>query len=167
MDPTGLVCPRRLTAHRERGSLPAFPRLAARVFAMATKILALASEPISADALRAALGESATGAEVLVVAPALMSRKRFLLADPDPGIERAEEVQVESVERLEEEGVSAMGETGESDPMLAIQDALATFDADEIVVFGHAEGNRNWREDDVVGEAERRFNLPVRHVEMS
>ncbi len=60
---------------------------------MATKILALASEPISADALRGALGEDATGAEVLVIAPALMSRKRFLLADPDPGIERAEEVQ--------------------------------------------------------------------------
>lgn len=134
---------------------------------MATKILALASEPISADALRVALGESASGAEVLVVAPALMSRKRFLLADPDPGIERAEEVQAESVERLEEEGVSAMGEIGESDPMLAIQDALATFDADEIVVFAHAEGNRNWQEEDVVGEAERRFDLPVRHIELS
>jgi hypothetical protein len=134
---------------------------------MATKILALASEPISADALRAALGEDATGAEVLVVAPALMSRKRFLLADPDPGIERAEEVQAESVERLEEEGVSAMGETGESDPMLAIQDALATFDADEIVVFDHPQGERNWREKNVVEEAERRFGLPVRHVELS
>ncbi|CAA9491132.1 MAG: hypothetical protein AVDCRST_MAG17-782 [uncultured Solirubrobacterales bacterium] len=134
---------------------------------MASKILALASEPISADALRAALGEDATGAEVLVVAPALQSRKRFLLADPDPGIERAEEVQAESVERLEEEGVSAMGETGESDPMLAIQDALATFDADEIVVFAHPEGERNWREKDVIEEAERRFSLPVRHVELS
>ena len=134
---------------------------------MATKILALASEPISANALRAALGEGASGAEVLVVAPALLSRKRFLLADPDPGIERAEEVQAESVERLEEEGVSAMGETGESDPILAIQDALATFDADEIVVFDHPEGERNWREQDVVAEAERRFNLPVRHLEVS
>ena len=134
---------------------------------MASKILALASEPISADALRAALGEDARGAEVLVVAPALMSRKRFLLADPDPGIERAEEVQAESVERLEEEGVSAMGETGESDPILAIQDALATFDAEEIVVFAHPEGERNWRETDVVEEAGRRFGLPVRHVELS
>ncbi len=74
---------------------------------------------------------------------------------------------MESVERLEEQGVSAMGETGESDPMLAIQDALATFDADQIVVFGHAEGDRNLREEDVVGEAERRFSLPVRHVELS
>ena len=134
---------------------------------MPTKILALASEPISADALRAALGDDAGGAEVLVVAPALMSRRRFLLADPDPGIERAEEVQTESVERLEEEGIDATGETGESDPTLAIQDALATFDTDEIVVFTHPEGERNWREEDVVEEAERRFGLPVRHIELS
>jgi nucleotide-binding universal stress UspA family protein len=134
---------------------------------MASKILALASEPVSADALRLALGEGASDAEVLVVAPALMSRKRFLLADPDPGIARAEEVQAESVERLEEEGVSAMGETGESDPVLALQDALASFDADEIVVFSHPEGERNWQEDDIVGEAERRFGVPVRNVELS
>lgn len=133
---------------------------------MPTRILALASEPISADALRAALGGDAPDAEVLVVAPALMSRRRFLLADPDPAIERAGEVQVESVERLEEEGVTATGETGESDPLVAIQDALATFDADEIVIFSHPEGHQNWREEGVVEQAERRFNLPVRHLEM-
>ncbi len=133
---------------------------------MPTRILALASEPISADALRAALGDDASGAEVLVVAPALMSRTRFLLADPDPGIERAQEVQQESVERLEEEGVTAHGETGESDPLIALQDALATFDADRIVIFSHPEGSRNWREDGVVEGAERRFGLPVEHIEL-
>lgn len=134
---------------------------------MPSRILALASEPISAGALRSALGEDAGDAEVLVVAPALMSRKRFLLADPDPGIERAEEVKQESVERLEEEGVTATGETGESDPLVAIQDALATFDADEIVVFSHPEGRRNWREEGVVEEAERRFDLPIRHIDLN
>jgi hypothetical protein len=131
-----------------------------------TKILALASEPLSADVLRAALGEGASDAEVLVVAPALMSRWRYLLAAPDPAIERAEEVQQESVERLEEEGVSAHGEAGESNPLTAIEDALTDFDADEIVLFTHAEGSRNWREEGVVEEAERRFPLPVRHLEV-
>jgi hypothetical protein len=133
---------------------------------MPTKILALASEPLSADVLRSALGEDAArDAEVLVVAPALISRRRFLLADPDPAIERAEEVQAESVERLEEEGVDAHGETGESNPLTAIEDALATFDADEIVLFTHGEGGRNWREEGVVEEAQRRFEVPVRHLE--
>ena len=95
---------------------------------MPTKILALASEPLSADVLRSARGEDAArDAEVLVVAPALIRRRRCLLADPDPPIERAEEVQAESVERLEEEGVDAHGETGESNPLTAIEDALAPF----------------------------------------
>jgi nucleotide-binding universal stress UspA family protein len=133
---------------------------------MSSKILAVASEPISAEALRAALGADLGGAEVLVVAPALTSRRRFLLADPDPGIARAEEVQAESVERLEEEGVRASGETGESDPVMAIQDALATFEADEIVVVTHPEGSRNWREEEVVEEAQRRFDVPVRQLQV-
>lgn len=132
---------------------------------MAKKILALTSEAIDAAALRSALGGGdLEGAEVLVVAPALTSKRRFLLADPDPGIERAEEIQEETVERLNEEGVDAAGGTGESDPLLAIQDALATFEADEIVLFTHSGGKRNFLEEGLVDEATERFSAPVRHM---
>ena len=131
---------------------------------MPKKILALVSEPISADALRSAVGEDADDAEVLVVAPALNSRKRFFLADPDPAIERAQEVQEETVERLDEEGIDAAGDTGEEDPLLAIQDALATFEADEVVLFTHAGGKQNWLEEGLVEEANERFEPPVRHL---
>src|SRR5919206_862110 len=132
---------------------------------MPKKILALVAEPISADVLRSAVGpEAADDAEVLVVAPALNSKKRFFLSDPDPAIERAQEVQEETVERLDEEGVDAAGKTGEEDPMLALQDALATYDADEIVLFTHAGGSRNWLEDGLVEQAKERFDAPVRHL---
>jgi hypothetical protein len=132
---------------------------------MGKKILALVSEPVSAEALRSAIGEDeASDAEVLVVAPALSSKKRFLLADPDPAIERAEQVQEETVERLDEEGVDAAGDTGESDPLLAIQDALQTFDADEIVLFTHSGGDQNWLEQGLVEDAKERFEAPVRHL---
>src|SRR4051794_8877134 len=132
---------------------------------MAKRILALVSEPISADVLRAAVGEEdANSAEVLVVAPALNSRKRFFLADPDPAIARAEEVQQETVERLDEEGVDAAGDTGESDPLLAIQDALQTYPADEIVLCTHSSGQRNWQEEGGVDEARERFGRPVTHL---
>lgn len=132
---------------------------------MAKKILALTSEAIDTAALRSALvGEELDGTEVLVVAPALTSKRRFLLADPDPGIDRAEEVQEETVERLNEEGVDAAGGTGESDPLLAIQDALATFEADEIVLFTHSGGERNFLEEGLVDEATERFSAPVRHM---
>lgn len=132
---------------------------------MPKKILALVSEAVDAASLRNAFGEDdVEGAEVLVVAPALQSRRRFLLADPDPAIERAEEVQTETVERLDDEGIDAAGDTGDSDPMLAIQDALATFEADEIVLFTHAGGNRNFLEEGLVDEATERFDPPVRHL---
>jgi hypothetical protein len=132
---------------------------------MAKKILALVAEAVDADALRSALGNGdLEGAEVLVVAPALTSRRRFILADPDAAIERADAVQEETVERLDEAGIDAAGDTGESDPLLAIQDALATFDADEIVLFTHTGGKRNFLEEGLVDEATERFEPPVRHL---
>jgi hypothetical protein len=133
---------------------------------MARKILALAAEPISGDALRSALGNGAEEAEVMVVAPALDSRMRFWTSDSDEAIARAEEVQQESVERLEEDGVRATGESGESDPLLALQDALATFPAEEIVIFKHGEDSRNWAEEDLVEQARERFSVPVREMEV-
>jgi hypothetical protein len=132
---------------------------------MAKKILALVSEAIDGSALRSALGgDDLEGAEVLVIAPALQSKRRFILADPDPAIDRAEAVQTETVERLDEEGIDAAGDTGESDPLLAIQDALVTFEADEIVLFTHASGQRNFLEEGLVDEATERFTPPVRHL---
>jgi len=134
---------------------------------MAKKILALVSEAVSADALRSAVGDEANDAEVLVVAPALNSKTRFFLADPDPAIHRAEQVQEETVERLNEEGVDAAPgpSTGEEDPLLALQDALATYPADEIVLFTHAGGDQNWLEDGLVDQAKERFTgTPVRHM---
>ena len=131
---------------------------------MAKKILALVAEAIDAETLRSALGEDVEDAEVLVIAPALNSRRRFILADPDAAIERAEAVQEETVERLDEGGVDAAGRTGEEDPLLALQDALITFDADEIVLFTHSAGKSNFLEEGLVEEATARFDPPVRHM---
>ena len=128
---------------------------------MGKKIIALVSEPISGEALRSAVGGSAEDAEVLVVAPALNSKFKFLHSDPDEAIGRAEQVQEETVERLDEEGIDAAGDTGESDPLLALQDALQTYDADEIVLCVHPGGEQNWREEGLVEKARERFGKPV------
>lgn len=131
---------------------------------MATRIIAVVSEPISAEVLGKALGAEVGDAEVLVVAPALTTRFRWLMGDTDEAIGRAEAVQEETVERLEEGGVDAVGATGESDPLLAVQDALQTFPADRIVLFSHPEGGRNWLEEGIVEQAEERFDVPVSHM---
>ncbi len=132
---------------------------------MGKKIIALVSEPISGDVLRSAVGrDEAEEAEVLVVAPALNSKAKFLTSDSDEAIARAEQVQEETVERLDEEGIDAAGDTGESDPLLALQDALQTYPADEIVLCVHSESGRNWQEEGLVEEARERFGKPVKQL---
>jgi hypothetical protein len=132
------------------------------------KLLVLTTEPVDADMLRATLGDEVEGAEVLVVSPATnQSKVAFWVSDPDEAIADAEEAQTETVERLEEGGVDAAGDTGESEPAVAIQDALATFPADRIVVFSHPEGDRDYREDEGLADAEQRFGVPVTHALIS
>ena len=132
------------------------------------RLLVVTPEPIDAAALRTALGDEVEGAEVLVVTPAgNRSKVAFWVSDSDEAIAEAEVAQEETVERLEEGGVDAFGETGESEPAVAIQDALATFKADRIVVFSHPDGDRDYREDDGLADAEQRFGVPVTHALIS
>ena len=128
------------------------------------KLLVLTPEPVDADLLRATLGDEVEGAEVLVVSPATnQSKLAFWVSDPDEAIAEAETAQEETVERLEEAGFDAAGDTGESEPAVALQDALATFPADRIVVFSHPEGERDYREDEGLANAEERFGIPLTH----
>ena len=132
------------------------------------KLLVLTPEPVDANALRTALGDDVEGAEVLVVSPAgNRSKVAFWVSDSDEAIAGADAAQEETVERLEEEGIDAAGDTGESEPAVAIQDALATFKADRIVVFSHPEGDRDYREDDGLAGAQERFGVPVEHAIIS
>jgi hypothetical protein len=129
------------------------------------KLLVLTPEPVDADLLRATLGDEVEGAEVLVVSPATnQSKLAFWVSDPDEAIAEAQTAADETVERLEEEGIDAAGDTGESEPAVALQDALATFPADRIVVFSHPAGDRDYREDEGLKEAEDRFGIPVTHA---
>jgi hypothetical protein len=126
-------------------------------------LLVLAPEPVDADTVRSALGgEDLAGARVLVVSPALNSSPvAFWVSDADEAIAEAQEAGEQTAGALRDAGAEATAATGESEPLLALQDALATFEADRIVVFVHPEEEQRYREDDVVGEAGRRFGLPV------
>lgn len=138
------------------------------------KLLVVTSEPISPAQLRGAIGDresrertegdgdAADRTEVMVVVPALQeSAVRFWLSDADEAIQKAEKVRQRTVENLDQAGVAASGDTGESDPLDAIRDALATFPADRIVLFTHSGSERRYREDINPAEVEERFGLPV------
>lgn len=127
-------------------------------------VLVLTSEPVGAAQLRDALGVNleAKETQVMVVAPALHEGPlQFWLSDADDAIETADRVQRETLEKLDDAGLPVTADTGESDPIEAIEDALRTFPADRIVLFTHPESEQRYREDLDPSEVERRFGLPV------
>jgi hypothetical protein len=130
------------------------------------KLLVLATDPVDADDLRGAIDEDIDGAEVLVVSPAVnQSPIAFWVSDSDEAILDAESTAKQTAAALNAQGAHARAQTGESDPLLALQDALTTFRADRVVVFARGdEESRRYREDDVLGEAQRRFGVPVTDV---
>jgi GABA permease len=109
-------------------------------------------------------GREQEAAEVLVVAPALNSPVRHWVSDEDTARAEADERVRASVERLSETGLAVRGEVGASEPLQAIEDALRTFGADEIVISTHPEGRSHWLEQGLIEKARRRFAVPITHV---
>jgi glycine/D-amino acid oxidase-like deaminating enzyme len=130
------------------------------------KLLVLATDPVDASDLRSALhGEDLDGAEVLVVSPAVNeSAIAFWVSDSDEAIIDAESTARTTADALSAAGARTTAQAGESEPLLALQDALTTFHADRVVIFARGDDEARYREDDIVGEAQRRFEVPVTGV---
>jgi hypothetical protein len=127
------------------------------------KLLVLAPHAVDADEVRSALpGDDLEGAEVLVVSPALQqSGLRFWMSDSDEAIEQAEGAAAQTAEALDDDASRVRSATGESEPLLALQDALATFPAARIVVF---RGDDDAYKEEDLADAQERFGVPVTTV---
>jgi uncharacterized membrane protein len=130
------------------------------------KVLVIANETVAGRALRGEVlhRTSDTESDVLVVCPALNSRIRHWTSDEDRAREQAHERLERSLAALAEAGVEARGEVGDDDPLQAIEDALRTFGADEIIISTHPPGRSNWLEKDVLARARECFDVPITHV---
>jgi Universal stress protein family len=129
------------------------------------RILVVANETVAGRALRDEVVRRAGGdADVLVVCPALNSPIRHWASDEDGARAAAEQRLEESLSALAAEGVAARGEVGDADPVQAMDDALRTFGADEIVISTHPPGRSNWLEKAVIEKAGERYPVPITHV---
>ncbi len=130
------------------------------------RILVIANETVGGDTLIGDIRRRSEGVDehVLVVAPALNSHVRHWTSDEDGARAEARERLDESVAQLQAAGVNVEGRVGDDDPLQAIEDALRTFGADEILISTHPEGRSNWLERGVVESARLRFTPPVTHV---
>ena len=116
----------------------------------------------STNVLVVALGVApieAPNGNVLVVAPALNSWLRRWASDDSRARCLAEARMRAYLEQLEPRGVHAEGRVGDSDPLLAIADALTTFPADEILIV--ADDRAVPRAEELALRARARFSLPT------
>jgi nucleotide-binding universal stress UspA family protein len=130
------------------------------------RILVVANETVGGHELREVLEQKTAGVreQILVVCPALNTRLRHWASDEDPARAHAQERLNASLARLAELGIHGRGEIGDADPLQAMEDALRTFGADEIVISTHPPGRSHWLERGVVDGARERFDVPVTHV---
>ncbi len=130
------------------------------------RVLVVASETIGREELVSAIGTRALAEKTsfLVVAPALNTSVKAWANDEDPARAAAQERLDAMLERLRSAGIDAAGQVGDSDPLIAIEDAVHTFHPDEIVISTHPPGRSRWHETGVVESASARFDVPVSNV---
>ena len=152
-----------LHARREERPVQTAPRPHA---AGERRILVVANETVAGLTLRSMILERSLDVreEVLVVTPALNSPLKHWVSDEDGARAAAQKRLDASLSKLADAGVQARGEVGDGDPIQAMEDALRTFGADEIIISTHPEGRSNWLERNVVEKARERFAVPITHV---
>jgi hypothetical protein len=116
--------------------------------------------------LQAALGSDV--GEIHVVAPAVrQSRLQWLTNAEDDARAEAERTAEEVAAATADEAEHVEAEAGDSDPLLAVEDALRTFDADEIVVVTRTGEEASWLEEGAAEAIAARFpELPVTTIEL-
>ena len=130
------------------------------------RILVVANETVGGETLRDCIRARSEGyrEDVLVVTPALNSPLKHWVSDEDGARNAAQERLDRSLARLRDAGIDARGEIGDGEPLQAMEDALRTFGADEIIISTHPEGRSHWLERGVVERAKERFDVPITHV---
>ncbi|MET0306065.1 MAG: hypothetical protein ABW196_07535 [Solirubrobacterales bacterium] len=155
-----------LAYRNSRGSLPRSVELT-RGGDGKHRLLVVANETVGGGALQEEIRERCRerDCEILIVTPAhSVSRAEHWASDIDEAIELARQRMELSLLAIEGLGLEARGEIGDSDPNVAIEDALRVFPADEIVISTHPPHRSRWLEHGVVERASREIDLPITHV---
>jgi hypothetical protein len=133
-----------------------------------TRVLVIATDELAGDELVGELGghlRESGSTEVMVVAPAV-ERTAFqhALGDVDKAVREAERRLETSMEELGRAGIPALGEVGDSDPLIAAEDALREFVADEVLIVAHADDQARWFEDGLFERAQEALRPALRMV---
>ena len=129
------------------------------------RVLVVADESCSADALRDELAARSAGrpTRALVIAPSLSSRLDRLTGD-EQAYQAAQDHLSATLDSLDRIGVEAEGHIGPHDPIQAADDGLREFPADFVVFATGPIDQANRLEKDLVEAAGNRYGVPVAHI---
>jgi hypothetical protein len=130
---------------------------------MGRRVLVVTTVEEAEEELRRRLGDGVD--EVKVVVPVVKQSFLDWLANDERAFSRAQEAAERTADALPGESVEARA--GEADPALAVQDALATFPADEIVVVVPPDDEATWLEEDSRMDGRSFLGVPVRVLRAS
>jgi hypothetical protein len=129
------------------------------------KLLVIANETIVGERLHRQIAELvAPGGRVIIIAPALSGRLKYVFSDVDEPREQARKRLDDSIRALAEDGVVAEGEVGDVNPVRACEDAIAIYEPDAILVSTHPPGRSHWLENNLIEKIRTKTDLPVEHV---
>jgi GABA permease len=151
---------------RQRGPAPERTHVAPLESVGGRRVLVVANETVAGEELLSTISTLALSQQThfRVVCPALNSRLRTFTSDEDPAREAAQQRLDDTLARLASVRIDAHGEVGDGDPLVAVDDAVRTFDPNEIVISTHPLGKSNWLERGVVESIRARYDVPVTHV---
>jgi hypothetical protein len=133
-----------------------------------TRVLVIATDELTAPdvigELKRCLYEEGP-AEAMIVEPAVeKSAFHHALGDVDAATDEASQRLEASLAELRRTGISALGEVGDSDPLIAAEDALRRYPADEILIVARADNQARWFEDGLFERAQETLYPPLRLI---
>jgi hypothetical protein len=120
------------------------------------RVLVVANQTVGGDPLIAKLKEEAAESPATFV---------VILPQGESGEHGdAHQRLAHTLERLNDEGLEAVGQVMDPDPFTAIQNALQFYPADEIVISTFPETRSGWMRSDLIERVKRITSRPVEHV---
>jgi hypothetical protein len=137
----------------------------------AERVLVIATDELAGGDLLGALRRHLDGPQrpdppgVIVVAPAVEKTPlQHALGDVDTASKEAQRRLDASLAELRDAGISALGEVGDSDPLIAAKDALRQYPADEVLIVAHSDDQARWFEDGLFERAQEELYPPLRLI---
>jgi hypothetical protein len=129
------------------------------------RILLIAGEAVSGDALSEQLQGRSPRPVLDVVAPVLQSRTHFVTTDIDQETNAARQRLAQTLRWAAEHEIDATGVIGDPiAPLAAIEDELRRHDFDEVILAAHPQQQSSWLEAEILDRAREELSLPVRHI---